>query len=1198
MDSLNSPADSRKDPYPELLADDASDAVSFDVRPHQHISVELPVSTLITPRSLFDGFTPPLPPVEEQEAVAALMVCVETQGTAAKKEFIEFELDRFTFYIHHRLYPYEMRPLHHLATKIGIDKFYFDGILSVGSVKHYVNRVEVVALPIGNYGPDHHSTNDQIWVRSTLNRNKEIYYLLKKPAAEYARFYEPFLWIADLGKHVVDFCVWHVERKREVTLNSFKESFIRWLDKTHAREPAFLEWRRQHPSDDYRTSVVANIDFIWKEINGGGRAGKAANHRFFKETLHFTQYKPNVPLGVDMIEEGKGGKKEQQPPTTVTPYIKECFGHMIIGKLLRLAGEDTPLNTLPPPAKLAQHEMPQVSAGVPCGRGYRAVQARPQFLSKEMVDKIKVGDTISTPRDGEEDTDTKWRTAASKDSMEDHRWFALVQKVHVSRNGERSFDVSWFYRPAETPCCEMKYPWPNELFLSDHCTCMEGSHSRVKGSEVLATHTIDWFGNPNTSPSVGEFFVRQTYIIEKRRFQTLDESHKKCFHGLPPLKFKVGDAVLADLSSTDEVTEAFSPTRSLSEVYEVVKIFRQEETRFVRLRQLLRRSKIDPLAPNAAPNELVYADSGKLFVVKPDKVEGKCHMRFFRPNTPIPSPYNRGGTGNLFFITHKLEEQDGELKCLPWEGEYPSSFRQGFDPSCSYPKLKGLDLFCGGGNFGRGLEEGGAIEMRWANDIWEKAIHTYMANTDTKTTHAFLGSVDDLLRQAIEGKYASNVPRPGEVDFISGGSPCPGFSLLTVDKTTLHQIKNQSLVASFASFVDFYRPKYGILENVESIVQARHNRKEDVLSQLFCALVGLGYQAQLILGDAWSHGAPQCRKRVFLYFAAAGLRMPEPPMLSHSHFPGVKSRNLGEMCNGEPFVKRESPATAFKYVSASEATADLPNIMDAKPDSCVAFPDHRLAYGCTSLMRMQTAVIPHRPYGLRFATAWAEGRGVMTRGDRELFPAAGKSRSSVVAQGWGRVNPRNTFHTVTTRCNPTDARVGAGLHWNQDRPLTLQEMRRAQGYLDHEVILGSPYDQWKVVGNSVARQMALALGLQFREAWDSDETSTANVDSDTATDSSRTARASSRKRPRSLAAEIHSSKIRRLQSTSTPPGSRRSSRNASPLAPAEPRRSLTPSAGVGPLSPYEEAESEEPEQEPEYLGQIRGRGTSMTVVHL
>jgi DNA (cytosine-5)-methyltransferase 1 len=398
-----------------------------------------------------------------------------------------------------------------------------------------------------------------------------------------------------------------------------------------------------------------------------------------------------------------------------------------------------------------------------------------------------------------------------------------------------------------------------------------------------------------------------------------------------------------------------------------------------------------------------------------------------------------------------------------------------------------MDLFCGSGNFGRGLEEGGAVEMRWANDIWDKAIHTYMANTaDPKATKPFLGSVDDLLRLALEGKFSDKVPRPGEVEFISAGSPCPGFSLLTVDKTTLAQIKNQSLVASFASFIDFYRPKYGILENVSSIVQARHNRSGDFLSQLFCAIVGMGYQAQLILGDAWSHGAPQSRNRIFLYFAAPHLPLPTPPLLSHSHYPGVNGRGLGKMSNGQPFVSRSFQPTPFAYVSASQGTADLPPIGDGKAEpGAHAFPDHRVCAAVTSRLRCQIAAIPTHPHGMSFAKAWrgGDGSGVMTPAERALFPAEGLRVSSPISVGWRRVRPGDVFGTVTTHSQPTDARAGTGLHWADDRPLTIMEVRRAQGFVDDEVLVGSSADQWKLVGNSVARQMAVALGLRFGEAW-------------------------------------------------------------------------------------------------------------------
>ncbi|KAK4038296.1 hypothetical protein C8A01DRAFT_17585 [Parachaetomium inaequale] len=925
------------------LRDSTDSPVEFEVRRSKSIYVDLPKSTLVQPKSQYDGFIPPLPPTRERNAVLSLMESIQ-----GNEDFVEIELDSFCFYINAAYYPFEMRPLQHMATRVAHDQFFFDGVLSVGGVRHYVQKIEISELPIGNYGTSHATVQGQIWVRSRLNSKKEIYYRLNRPRTEYARFYAPFLWVADLAKHVVDFSAAMIDQGRQVEINSFQVHFIRWLRGIHGKSPEFQLWRQQHPSDDYRTS--------------------------------------------------------------------DCF------------------------------------------------------LPLEAIERIKAGDTISTPRD-EETTDTKWRNMASKGAAEDGRWFGLVQKVHIAaKDQSRSFDVTWFYRPVETPCCMMKYPWPNELFLSDHCTCDEGRHSRVKEHEILGVHNIDWFGGPGEGN--GEFFVRQTYIIESRRWVTLQRGHMVCSHNRQKLGFRAGDTVLA----------ALSPSQEFAESYEVVKVFRQGDNMFVRLRRLLRRSLVDPQA-GAAPNELVYTD--QLVVAKPDKVIENCAVRFFRPGESIPTPYDRGGTGNLFYITHRLETQDGEERCVPYDGDFPASLRQGFDPAQqqTFRKLRGMDLFCGSGNFGRGLEEGGAVEMHWANDIWDRAIHTYMANSpDPKSTKPFLGSVDDLLRLALEGKYADNVPRPGDVDFISAGSPCPGFSLLTQDKTTLAQIKNQSLVASFASFVDFYRPKYGILENVSTIVQGRHKRSEDVLCQLFCAIVGMGYQAQLILGDAWSHGAPQCRNRVFLYFAAPGLRLPEAPLLSHSHYPAVTSRGLGEMCNGEPFVRRSFQPTPFKYVSAAEGTSDLPPIGDGKPEPATAFPDHRVCTGITRPLRHQIAAIPTRPFGMSFAKAWRQGNGVLTPADRDLFPADG-FRVTPISQGWRRVRPGDVFQTVTTRSQPTDARAGTGLHWVEERPLTVQEIRRAQGFPDREVLLGTVADQWKLVGNSVARQMALALGLRFREAW-------------------------------------------------------------------------------------------------------------------
>jgi DNA (cytosine-5)-methyltransferase 1 len=781
-----------------------------------------------------------------------------------------------------------------------------------------------------------------------------------------------------------------------------------------------------------------------------------------------TQYRP--------FSQVLGDKRNPvQPSTIVTPYIYMCFGHSEFGALLEPLwpreddDEDTPENG--PDFKTAeeveQAEVEVVEAvafDLPHIRRESSQRDSPAAVARrQLIDSIKPGDTIPTPPDGV-GTGTKWKKELATGTTDDHRWFGLVQRVHLSpKLGTRSFDVTWLYRPVDTPCCKMVYPWSKELFLSDHCTCEEGHDARVDEDEVLEGHSVDWFGSPETSTA--EFFVRQTYQVEQRRWVTLEQRHMTCAHDKPErVAYKPGDTVLAPCSTREDRADA----------YEVVKVFKQGDNRFARPRRLIRRTELEQSKSNVRPNELVYTD--QTVVMKPQRILGRCVVRFFDPSEPIPCPYDRNGTANVFFITPKLE--NGACVALA-DYSRPTTMRQGFDPKQRVEKLQGLDLFCGSGNFGRGLEEGGAVDMCWTNDIWTEAIYSYMVNAP-HYTKPFLGSVDDLLRHAIEGSHG--VPHRGEVDFISGGSPCQGFSLITSDKTNDRQKKNRSLVASFASFVDFYRPKYGILENVLNIVQTDRNREEDAFSQLICAIVGMGYQTQLTLGDAWTYGAPQSRSRAFLYFAASGQHLPEPPRPSHSHFEGVKSRGLGVMTNGESFVSRSFEPTPFKFVSAAEATVDIPDIQDAKRDYCVGFPDHRISVGVTANSRHQYNRIPIQPYGMNFVKAWNDGEGNMTPAERELFPPTG-SRVGKISQGWGRIKPNSVFHTVTTFVTPTDARTGRCLHWRENRSITILEARRAQGFLDHEVLVGNPPAQYELVGNSVARPMALALGLQFREAW-------------------------------------------------------------------------------------------------------------------
>ncbi|OAR00262.1 hypothetical protein LLEC1_01653 [Akanthomyces lecanii] len=1016
------------------------------------ISVQIPECVLVSPRSCYDGFEPPYSAMPEPEALEMLLSI-----RSGKNEYLELQLDDFAVYCVTDSYPEEMRSLNQLDTEPKSPDFYFDGVLSNGTQSAYVRRIPIHAMPLGNYGQtSKDQTKDHIWLQSRLNAQKNVYYKIGKPAVEYKRFFEPFLWVADLAKHVVDFLTeMHISGQR-VTIHHFRQDFASWLLAAYSASDNIKDvqmWMSKYPRLDYRTAVNASIAFLRKESIGVMGDENADYHPLWNEVLHFQKYIPY-------------NSRAANYHTVVTKYIHNCFSHLPFGE--RLYALDFGADTKRLRSNLISRLTPPALTIAPC----RSLPSR--------VNEIRPGDTISTARDTTE-SGTVWGKEKARDDQHDDVWFALVQSVSVDDDGHRVFEVVWYYRPVDTLCGLMKYPWSNELFLSDHCSCREDA--KIREDEVSGVHQVEFGGTPDT---LKEFFCRQTYLTDDRAWVSLTQSHLKCCHiqitSSPDCtEYCIGDTVLVHLVKNSNVCQPC----------EIIGTEQQYGKTRVNFRKLPRRHTTDSTASDAPPNELLYTE--ETVKASPSRIVGKCYIRWFSVTEPIPTPYNRDGVGAFFFLTHQKQWTDDGFAIRPLE-EAPPSLKQGYDPRQeSVPKLRGLDLFCGGGNFGRGLEEGGSVVMKWANDMDSKALHTYMANTPKpEEVSPFLGSIDDFQRLAIQGRFTKNIPRVGEVDFISGGSPCPGFSNLTNDKKTDAQRKNQSLVAAFASCVDLYRPKYGILENVVGIIQKHRNRDQDVFSQLMCALVGMGYQARLFFLDALSCGSAQVRSRVFIVFAAPGWTLPETPLQTHSYPPSVRNLGLGLLPTGESMARRViAQSTPFPSKNAAQAAAGLPKIYDAKPDICVPFPDHRVVYSTnTHTMRNRVRLIPKSPHGMNFSQAWygyygtkprAAGRGILTESERNMFMVRGLS-TEMGTNSYGRQVSNRPMATIVTRPNPTDAKQGRVIHWDEDRCLSVMEAKRGQGFLDEEVLLGPPHAQFKIIGNSVAREVSLALGAVITDA--------------------------------------------------------------------------------------------------------------------
>ena len=922
--------------------------------------------------------------------------------------------------------------------------------------QRYVQKVPFEILSIGGYEDlERSSVGPHIWIQSVEGARRCVWYRLTNPAEEYVRYHKPFLWIADLAKHLVDYLYIHTG----VVLSDLRYRFHDWLQSLYPNHEFVRRWLDQYRDRDFRRIVAAHANFMYCQAIQVDR--KYEKHPIWEEmhprflcgaTPEQVEPTTNKDMYVNLTERGVPVPTRK---TTVTPYVFDCFKKLPWGKFLYCQSPSSSVIHNSQRNSTIRHlrDSPtkqKLEVRIPLDR-------RPSDVATPGEPKtISIGDVVAIPKDNK----SAWKT-------DDVEYLGYVQSVLDTNNGQ-ALGLLWFYRPADTTCLKMFYPYPRELFLSDHCNCND---SPVFANEVIRKPRIV-FGGPEDAST--EFFCRQQYVEGDGAWVTLQESHFQCgcCNTLEKPRYSVGDTLLV-ASTSGRSGNDLEPVVLLEQDLDGL----EGQIKVVRL---LRRGR-DYGDHNAAANELVLTDRSEIIPMA--CVERPCQVRFYseaeKKGQRIPSPYDRQGASDFFYITTQDQGTSGAgLESLqkPWS----SFIRQGLDPTAIPPqrKLRGLDLFCGGGNLGRGLEESGAVHFISAVDWSKPAIHTYKANMPIQGhTKLFHGSVNHYLSQELDGEGADLVAQFGDIETICAGNPCPGFSLANPRKGNERGLLHESMVASVLAFIDFYRPKYALMENVKGM--AVGDDKHNVLAQVVCCLVGLGYQVKTSCLDAWSFGCPQSRSRVIITIAAPGLTPLPEPALTHSHPDGVCGGSLGKTANGLHIASRTISRTPFKYVTSAEATKDLPTT-DART-TCISFPDHRMSRTLSITDWVRVSSIPRFPSGCSFVKACKQGYMPQTQIDR--FSWDNKIQSRHDSRSWQRVSRNSLMRTVMTEPRPHDGAGGQCLHWDDQRLLTIMEVRRAQGIPDHEVLIGSPSDQWKIVGNSVARPVPLALGISLRTAW-------------------------------------------------------------------------------------------------------------------
>jgi DNA (cytosine-5)-methyltransferase 1 len=357
-------------------------------------------------------------------------------------------------------------------------------------------------------------------------------------------------------------------------------------------------------------------------------------------------------------------------------------------------------------------------------------------------------------------------------------------------------------------------------------------------------------------------------------------------------------------------------------------------------------------------------------------------------------------------------------------------------------KPTAIDLFCGAGGLSLGLTDAGFQVLIGAdNDPF--AVETHSANIEGLT---YLGDLSD------PAEFLACVKEWGipQVDLLAGGVPCQPFSRAGRSKLrSLVELKARpaedprtQLWRSFVRVVEALRPKTVLLENVPDLAEWDEGA---VLAGLCEALQELGYATSVRILEAFAHGVPQHRSRLFMVGVLEGM---------HFEWP--------------------SPSTGLPP-SVWDAIGDLPEVPGGQREDVLPYAvpittlQKRLRHGVIDPALVCDHITREvRPDDRKAFALLPEGGTYAS-----LPPELQRYRTDIFTDKYKRLARHELSRTITAHI----ARDGYWyIHPTQERTLSVREAARIQTFPDWYRFAGEPSHRYRQVGNAVPPLLAEALG--------------------------------------------------------------------------------------------------------------------------
>ncbi|CAI0821689.1 DNA cytosine methyltransferase [Serratia plymuthica] len=376
--------------------------------------------------------------------------------------------------------------------------------------------------------------------------------------------------------------------------------------------------------------------------------------------------------------------------------------------------------------------------------------------------------------------------------------------------------------------------------------------------------------------------------------------------------------------------------------------------------------------------------------------------------------------------------------------------------------MKIFDLFCGTGGFSKGFENynSSEFEVAFGIDLLDTSVETFKLNHKKAT--AISGDIRKVSKKEVMD--LTNVKK-GELDILVGGPPCQGFSSIRPFRSSNEDDPRNTLFEEYASYVNFFRPNFFILENVTGLATHKNG---DTIAQMQECFHSLGYNTDWRILNAAHFGIPQKRERLIMFGAPNGVHFdfPEPTHFYSGSTISYKDKSKVII----PTIANNLPTA----ISAMEAIDDLPIIQSG--ESALLYTssprnDYQKSrrknnsvlslHNSTKHSDKMMEIIKHSGKNINCIP-----KHLITSGFSSCYSRLDKDEPAVTITV-------NFVHPASNRC----------IHPVLNRALTPREGARLQSFDDDFEFFGNRSQITKQIGNAVPPLLGKAIAQQVKKIF-------------------------------------------------------------------------------------------------------------------